>query len=104
MATMRNLLHNVGKVGARDIWLLPRHVLILIVSGYQHTLSPDHGPMKALWTYGYCRHEPTCSEYSKDALRRNGAVVGSIKSLWRVLSCHPWKKLSEEKIVKIAHK
>ncbi len=104
MANMRNLPDNVGTRTARRIWLLPRQALVLLVTGYQHTLSPDHGPMKGLWTYGYCRHDPTCSEYAKDALTHQGIVIGGFKSFLRVLSCHPWRKLSEAKIMKIAHK
>jgi putative component of membrane protein insertase Oxa1/YidC/SpoIIIJ protein YidD len=52
---IRNLLSN--------IWHAPRKMIALAITGYQYTLSPDHGPLKALNPYGYCRHEPTCSEY-----------------------------------------
>jgi len=43
----------------RHVWLLPRHAMILGLRIYQLTLSPDHGPLKHLYTYGYCRHPPT---------------------------------------------
>lgn len=92
---MRNLLGH--------IWRLPRNTIAVLITGYQRTLSPDHGPLKGLYTYGYCRHEPTCSAYSKDAVLKRGMVIGSLLALRRVLTCHPWKKLSPEKIMKISH-
>lgn len=101
---MRNLSDNVGIAWASRIWHVPRRTAALLITGYQHTLSPDHGPLKGLWTYGYCRHEPTCSVYAKDAILRRGLVLGGLKGLWRVLGCHPWRRLSEAKIMKIAHK
>jgi putative component of membrane protein insertase Oxa1/YidC/SpoIIIJ protein YidD len=93
---MRNLL--------RHTWHLPRNAIALLITGYQRTISPDHGPLRGLYTYGYCRHEPSCSVYSKDVILRQGIIRGGLKSLWRVLSCHPWAKLSDAKIMKIAHK
>lgn len=91
---MRNLLHN--------IWHLPRNLIVLLVRGYQQTLSPDHGPLKHLWTYGYCRHSPTCSMYAIDVLRQRGAVMGTLLAAKRVLTCHPWAKLSDEKLRELA--
>jgi uncharacterized protein len=76
-------------------------MLIGLVTLYQHTLSPDHGPLKGLYPYGYCRHEPTCSEYAKKVLLERGAIIGTLLSAKRVLSCHPWKKISDEKARKI---
>lgn len=37
-----------------------------------------------------CRFQPTCSQYALIALRRYGPLVGSWKSLRRILRCHPW--------------
>ena len=76
----------------RILWLLPRNAAILMVSAYQQTLSPDHGPLKDLSRYGYCRHQPSCSAYAKDVLRERGLVVGSVLTLRRLLTCHPWAK------------
>ncbi|MBI5794471.1 membrane protein insertion efficiency factor YidD [Candidatus Uhrbacteria bacterium] len=86
---MRNLL--------RHVWHLPRKLLVNAISLYQCTLSPDHGPLRSLFPYGYCRHEPTCSEYGKRVLPGCGAVIGSSLSVTRLLSCHPWAKVSDEK-------
>jgi putative membrane protein insertion efficiency factor len=82
------------------LWLLPRRAAVLLVRGYQQTLSPDHGPLKGLHPYGYCRHEPTCSMYAREMLEKRGFVIGSILSLGRLLTCHPWRKPSDAKIRK----
>lgn len=37
-----------------------------------------------------CRHLPTCSEYSLEAIEKNGAWRGFWLTLSRVLRCHPW--------------
>jgi len=37
-----------------------------------------------------CRHYPTCSTYSIEALQKHGLVKGSILAVWRILRCNPW--------------
>lgn len=66
----------------RRIALLPRLLLEALVRIYQYVLSP-HIPSS-------CRYTPTCSEYAVQALRRYGAVRGSILTAHRLLRCHPW--------------
>ena len=39
---------------------------------------------------GQCRFYPTCSIYTRQALRRHGLFYGSFLSLKRMLKCHPW--------------
>lgn len=38
---------------------------------------------------GRCRFHPSCSAYAEQALRRHGAIKGSILGVWRVLRCSP---------------
>ena len=40
-----------------------------------------------------CRHQPTCSEYTIEALKEFGLTKGTFLSLKRILSCHPVKFL-----------
>ena len=56
--------------------------LILLVRGYQVTLSPLLG--------GACRFEPSCSNYMIEALTVHGPVKGTLLGLWRILRCHPF--------------
>jgi len=37
-----------------------------------------------------CRHEPTCSQYASQALRRHGLLRGLGLAVHRIARCHPW--------------
>lgn len=37
-----------------------------------------------------CRHIPTCSEYSLQALKKHGMIKGSVLAANRIARCHPW--------------
>lgn len=67
---------------ARTVVLVPSWVLIGLVRLYQWTLSPILG--------GQCRFYPTCSNYFIEAVRKYGAVRGTIRGLGRILRCHPF--------------
>ncbi len=58
--------------------------MILLVRGYQVTLSP--------WLGGQCRYVPTCSQYAVKALRKHGALRGGLLAFWRILRCHPFSR------------
>jgi len=58
--------------------------LIALARLYQGTLSR--------WLGGQCRFIPTCSEYFIEAVRRKGAIRGTLKGVWRLLRCHPFCK------------
>jgi len=55
---------------------------ILLVKFYQWFISP--------LTPGSCRHVPTCSQYTVEALREWGALQGLWLALKRFGKCHPW--------------
>jgi putative membrane protein insertion efficiency factor len=53
-----------------------------LVRIYRYTLSP---------LIGYdCRHLPTCSHYSEEAIGRFGLWAGGWMTLARLCRCHPW--------------
>ena len=37
-----------------------------------------------------CRFNPTCSQYSKEAIIKHGIFKGLILSIKRIIKCHPW--------------
>lgn len=37
-----------------------------------------------------CRHIPSCSTYTIEAIQIHGAVKGSFLACKRILRCHPW--------------
>lgn len=61
---------------------LPRLVLILLVRGYQVSISP--------LLPASCRYYPSCSAYAVEALQRHGALRGSWLAARRILRCHPF--------------
>lgn len=66
----------------RFLLRLPSLLLIALVRVYQWTLSPLLGQ--------HCRFQPTCSAYFIDAVRKYGAIRGSLKGIWRICRCHPF--------------
>jgi putative membrane protein insertion efficiency factor len=66
----------------RAVWRLPRLGLIGLVRLYQLVVSPA--------LPSSCRFTPTCSQYAVLALRKYGAVRGTVLAVWRVLRCNPW--------------
>jgi putative membrane protein insertion efficiency factor len=61
---------------------LMARVMLGLIRLYQLTLSFFMGR--------WCRHLPTCSEYTADAIRQHGAWAGFWLGLGRVGRCHPW--------------
>ena len=60
-----------------------RTLLVLLVRGYQVTLSPLLPPS--------CRYYPSCSAYAIEALERHGAIRGSWLALRRIARCNPFR-------------
>ena len=59
--------------------------LVGSINVYQATLS------KAMPTIGVqCRFVPTCSQYGEAVIARDGALVGTAKTAWRIARCGPW--------------
>jgi putative membrane protein insertion efficiency factor len=59
-----------------------RQLFILMVRGYQVTLSP--------LLPAACRYYPSCSAYAIEALERYGAWRGAWLALRRIGRCHPF--------------
>ena len=75
-----------------NFWYYPRYFALKAVKMYQKTLSLDHGALKFLYPHGYCRFQPTCSEYAYSAIEKYGVIKGGILAFWRVLRCTPFSK------------
>ena len=58
------------------------YILIIFIKIYQFLLSPLLGQS--------CRHYPTCSNYSIEALKTYGLFKGLFLIIKRIFSCHPW--------------
>jgi uncharacterized protein len=70
--------------GRPAMWLrqLPRRGARGLISIYRYGISPLVGPK--------CRHLPTCSDYSTEAIGRFGLWAGGWMTLARLMRCHPW--------------
>jgi putative membrane protein insertion efficiency factor len=71
---MKRIFHTLHKA---IIW-----IAIIPVRVYQFTISP------LLPTS--CRHVPTCSQYTIEALKVHGIIRGTYLAAHRILRCHPW--------------
>lgn len=56
-------------------------MLIVLIKGYRKFISPLFPPS--------CRFQPTCSQYSLEAIERFGPIKGSWLGIKRILRCHP---------------
>ncbi len=43
-------------------------------------------------SHNSCVFLPTCSEYTKDAIKKYGSIKGIYLGFKRILRCHPWQK------------
>lgn len=68
----------------QEIWLLPRNIAIGVMILYRSLISPLYGDV--------CRYYPSCSRYALEALQRQGFLVGSALTVWRLLRCNPFSR------------
>ena len=64
-------------------------VVLSAIKLYQHTLSPDHGPLRAYFPAGVCRYQPTCSQYAQAVITSHG-LSGVWLAAKRIGRCHPF--------------
>ena len=67
-------------------------VLLLFVKAYQLFISPLLPKT--------CRHLPTCSEYTVEAIKTLGPYRGSLKSIVRILKCNPLGSHGYDPVIK----
>ena len=62
-----------------SVWIWP---FLRLIKAYQQFISPLLPPS--------CRYQPTCSQYSAEALIKHGLRKGGWLAIKRIASCHPW--------------
>jgi hypothetical protein len=62
--------------------LTPTGTALKLVEAYQKYLRP--------YLPASCRFEPSCSEYTKQAILKYGLLKGVFKGLARISRCHPF--------------
>lgn len=63
-------------------------IIIMFINFYQAAISPLIGGKYK------CRFIPTCSEYTKTAIKRFGIIKGCLLGMKRIFKCHPFSKHS----------
>ncbi len=53
-----------------------------LIKWYQRNISANTAPS--------CRFEPTCSQYTYQAIERFGVIKGIAMGMWRILRCNPF--------------
>lgn len=64
-----------------------KKLLISIINWYQNNIS--------VWLSSRninCKFYPTCSEYTKQAIQKYGALKGICLGVWRIIRCNPFSK------------
>lgn len=61
---------------------LLKRLFILPIRFYQLSISPMLG--------AHCRHTPSCSQYSIEAIQEWGILKGTWLGVKRIARCHPW--------------
>lgn len=66
---------------------------ILFIKFYRNFISP--------LTPASCRHIPTCSEYTIEAINKYGIIKGGWLGIKRLSKCHPWGTSGYDPVPKI---
>ena len=64
-----------------------KKLLIWLIGQYQKYISTWLNAKNI-----HCKFYPTCSEYTKQAIEKYGAVKGLWLGIWRILRCNPFSK------------
>ena len=69
-----------------------KYILLILIKGYQWLISPLLG--------NNCRHIPSCSEYTLEAIKSHGTVRGIGLGAKRISKCHPWSEAKFDPVPK----
>jgi putative membrane protein insertion efficiency factor len=61
---------------------------LFVIEHYQNKIDPEM--KRRLHKERICRYYPTCSEYTKQAIRKYGSFLGIVKGAFRILRCNPF--------------
>ena len=61
-----------------------KYLLLKLISFYKAFLSPYLG--------GNCKYEPSCSNYSHEAISKHGAFKGGTLTILRLIKCNPFSR------------
>ena len=73
---------------------IAKQAVLHLLRAYKWAISPLFPPA--------CRYVPTCSDYALEAIDRYGVIRGGVKTIWRVMRCHPFVKGGHDPVEKPA--
>lgn len=71
---------------------LPKNIVKLLIRIYQKLFSFDHSFWAKYVNYRICIYDPSCSEYTYQAIDKYGLIKGGFMGAKRVASCGPWSR------------
>jgi putative membrane protein insertion efficiency factor len=72
------------------IYKLPLYASIGLIRIYQFFLSTDHSFWARPDLFRICTYQPSCSEFTRQAILKFGLIPGSILGLKRIIDCNPF--------------
>jgi len=69
-----------------------RFIAKALIRVYQKLFSFDHSFWARPEVYRVCIHQPSCSEYTYQAIDKYGVIKGSWMGARRISRCHPFAK------------
>lgn len=71
-----------------------KYILLRFIAFYQKTASPTKKLLEhiGLLRNNSCVFYPTCSQYTKEAIKKYGVFYGIFLGFVRIVRCHPWQK------------
>jgi putative membrane protein insertion efficiency factor len=85
---IKNILKRIFKAKSLAVAgvFLTKKLIILPIKIYQLFISP--------WLGFNCRFQPTCSQYTIEAIEKKGLIKGLFLGIIRISKCHPFSKKS----------
>ncbi len=65
-----------------------KKLVLKIIEFYQKNISSYLSQMYGI----HCKFQPTCSDYTKQAIKKYGVIKGSWKAFKRIIRCNPFSK------------
>ncbi len=63
-----------------------KKLILILIKLYKKFLSPINFGTRI------CKYNPSCSDYTYEAVEKYGVIKGLLKGLYRIIRCNPFSK------------
>ncbi len=63
-----------------------KKLILILIKLYKKFLSPIN------FGAHICKYNPSCSDYTYEAVEKYGVIKGLLKGLYRIIRCNPFSK------------